>query len=190
MVTFRRFSRFRVLLLSLFALHLSLLLAGCGPTARVTTAPDFKPSPDQDVIYVAPFVNTLVPERFAETVFNDFVDTLNSNRALTGGKWFLIIKDELKDVDPAWLAKRPYIAGELWSYIENSGCCSTELRVKARVGFYEPGRKEPSVDISVPLESFFEHDRSTLEAERTRLAKRLAGELADQFIKSMGRQNR
>ncbi|KAF0220804.1 MAG: hypothetical protein FD174_801 [Geobacteraceae bacterium] len=177
--------RYKVFFSSLLTLHLSLFLAGCAPATRVSMAPDFNPSPEQEVIYVLPFVNTLVPETFAETVFNGFVDTLNDSRARTGGKWFLIIKDEPKDVDSAWLAKHLYISGEVWGYIENSGCCATELRVKSKIFFHKPGQNEPSLEISVPMESFFEHDRSTLEDERDRLAKRLTRELADQLIKAL-----
>lgn len=181
--------RFKVFFSSLFALHFLLLLAGCAPATRVSMAPDFKPPPEQEIIYVLPFVNTLVPDTFAETVFNDFVDTLNDSRALTGGKWFLIIKDNPKDVDSAWLAKHLYISGELWGYIENAGCCATELRVKARIFFHKPGLNEPVLDISVPMESFFEHDLSTLEVERKKLAKRLTRELDDQFIKALAKSN-
>jgi hypothetical protein len=136
------------------------------------------------VVYVAPFVATLVPSEVADPVFNDFVDILNARQPLPGVKFYSIIKEDLTEVDPAWLAKQAYITGELWSYIENSGCCSTELRIKARISVHRPGETQ-TLDIFVPREGFFEHERSTIEVERARFARRLSEDLADRLISSL-----
>ncbi len=182
MVMRRTLPASKVLYFSLLTLQCFLLLTGCSHGGNVTVSPDFKLNPEQEVIYVVPFVSTLVPADFAETVFNEFVDRLNENGAKTGVKWFFIVKEEQKDIDPSWLARQVYLSGEIWSYIENSGCCSTEMRVKARIAWHDPGRKDPTLEILLPLDTFFEHDRSTIGIERERLAKKLARELSDQVI--------
>jgi hypothetical protein len=163
-------------------LSMLLLLQGCGPTVQVSVKPDFKPPAELDTVYVLPFTSILVPEEFKETAFNDLVDILNENRGRMGVQQFEIIKGELKDQDPKWLDKQLYISGEFWSYIENAGCCNTELRVRARTSLTEPGKQVPTFEIILPLESFFDHDRSTLEKEKILLAKRLARELANRII--------
>ena len=189
MVTSRIRSLFKCILFSLLTLNAALLLTGCGPATKVSITPDFKQGPEQEAIYIVPFVTTLVPENFSDAVFNAYVDDLNDNHTLTNATWFSIIKEELKNVDQQWLAKQFYITGEIWSYIENSGCCSTELRVKARLQFFEVGKKEPSMEVYIPLESFFDHDRSTLAVERDRLAARLAREMTVQTIKALRKQH-
>ncbi len=158
-------------------------LTGCAPLPKVTKSPDFTVSPNQEVMPVVPFANILVPNSFAETVFNTFVDTLNDNRASTSIKWFTIIKEDMKEVAQTLPPDHLYLAGELWSYIEDSGCCSTELRVKGRLRFYSAVYKEPLLEIQLPMESFFEHDNSSLVLERERLAQRLAGEMSKQVLK-------
>ncbi len=167
---------------SLCTLCALLFLSGCAPSRSVAIAPDFRPAPEQGVVYVAPFASTLVPETFSDAVFDTFVDDLNGNRDGTAVRWFYILKEDPKAVDPAWLAKQTYVTGELWGYVEEVGCCSAELRVKARVRLFSPGRQEPSVDIFVPLESFVDFNHTTLEAERNLLALRLADELAIQIL--------
>lgn len=164
---------------------LSLLLAGCAKRPGIKVVSTLTPPAETEFAYVVPFVTTLVPDSFGEAAFNEFVDTLNASRGTTPVNTFLILKEELKEVDPAWLEKQHYITGEIWSYIENSGCCSTELRVKGRVQIFEPGRKSPAVEIFVPLDAFFEHDSSKLSVERDKLSRRLARELANQAIKAL-----
>ena len=169
----------------LLALLAALILAGCAPKAAVSVSPAFNPVPDQEVIQVLPFIATLVPDPIATTVFDDFVDKLNDGRNGTGVQWFVILKQEVAEVDPAWLAKQVYLSGELWSYVENSGCCSTEMRIKGRVRLFEPGRPQPTFEVAVPLESFFDHDRSTLAEERLKMARRLSRELAAQVLAAL-----
>lgn len=173
-------SRIRTVLIAA-AVFIACMLQGCA-RPQVSIKPDFKPPVELDTVYVVPFTSVLVPEDFKAVAFNDLVDVLNENRTQMGVQQFEIIKGELKDQDPKWLARQLYISGELWSYIENAGCCNTELRVRARVTLTEPGKELPTFEISLPLDSFFDHDRSTLEAEKTLLARRLARELAARII--------
>lgn len=179
MVTFSGPLRTRAVLL--LAVACSWLLSGCAPRPTMSASPDFRPTGGVETVYVVPFASALVPELFSETAFNDFVDLLSGRRRETGITSFVILKEEVKEVDPAWLARQLYISGDIWSYVEDSGCCTTNIRVKARAYLHEPGRKEPVAEIFVPLEAFFDHDRSTVERERDRLARTLAREFADRF---------
>lgn len=175
----------RAVLLSLFALLVLLTVAGCGPKPHVSVSPSFRPAAEVGTAYVVPFAGALVPGEFSATVFNDFVDQLNGRRRETGVRSFAILKDEVKDVDAGWLARQYYISGDIWSYVEDSGCCSTNIRVKTRVYVHEPGKSMPSVEIFVPMESFFDHDRSTIVRERDRLARALARDLSLKVLEAM-----
>ena len=175
----------RMALSVLLTLLFSLVVAGCGPKPQVTVSPSFRPAPEVETAYVVPFAGALVPGEFSATVFNDFVDQLNGRRRETGVRSFAILKDEVKDVDPAWLSRQFYISGDIWSYVEDSGCCSTNIRVKARVYIHEPGKNIPSVEIFVPMESFFDHDRSTVDRERDRLARALARDLSLKVLEAI-----
>lgn len=171
--------RTAVLLLALVSL---LLVGGCANENRVLVARSFTVPATQEVLPILPFAGTLVPETFSTAVFDNCVDILNDNHAQTSIKWFSIIKDDLQDVTKALPPDHLYIAGELWSYIENSGCCSTELQVKARVRVVKAGTQEQLFEAEIPLSSFFEHDRSNLTTERSRLAMRLSREMAAQIL--------
>lgn len=175
----------RAVSLLLFALLVLLAATGCGPKPQVSVAPSFRPAAGVETAYVVPFAGALVPEEFSATVFNDFVDQLNGRRRETGVRSFAILKDEVKDVDAGWLARQYYISGDIWSYVEDSGCCSTNIRVKARVYVHEPGKNIPSVEIFVPMESFFDHDRSTISRERDRLARDLARDLSRRVVEAL-----
>lgn len=170
---------------ALLALLVLFTVTGCGPKPQVSVSPSFRPAADVETAYVVPFAGALVPEDFSATVFNDFVDQLNGRRRETGVRSFAIIKDEVSAVDAGWLARQHYISGDIWSYVEDSGCCSTNIRVKARVYVYEPGKSIPSVEIFVPMESFFDHDRSTIARERDRLARDLARDLSRKVLEAM-----
>ncbi|MSM39491.1 MAG: hypothetical protein GJT30_07715 [Geobacter sp.] len=164
---------------------LLLLLGGCGPRPRVEVKPDFKPPAELETVYVIPFSSTLVPADLQETVFNELVDVLNEKRDQAGIHLFEIIKGDLGDVDKEWLAKQTYLSGELWSYVENSGCCQTELRIRSRISLTEPGKTAPTFEVFLPLDGFFDHDQSTLEKEKLKLARRLARELASKVITAL-----
>src|SRR5262249_4087322 len=116
--------------------------AGCASSPKIIVTPAFKMVPSQDIMPILPFSSILVPDHFSESVYNNFVDILNDNQSKTRIKWFSIIKENIQDVERQIPPDNIYLTGEIWSYIENSGCCSTELRVKARIRFYEVGSPE------------------------------------------------
>lgn len=170
---------------ALLVLAAAMLLGGCASGSRVRTLGSFDPAKSRESLYVVPFDATLVPPDFGEPVFNAFVDRLNSQRAKTRVGRFMILKEELKEVEPAWLTRQSYISGDLWGFVETSGCCSTEMKVKSRIYLYEPGKNEPSLEVLVPVEEFYEHDRLSKSAARARMGGRLARELADAIIKKL-----
>jgi len=163
----------------------ALLMTACAAAPKIRNYGDFDPRMEREALYVIPFDATLVPPDFGEPVFNEFVDRLNAMRKKTKVAKFVILKEDLKEVEPAWLIKQTYISGDIWGYVEDSGCCSTEMKVKSRIYLYEPGKHEPSMDVFIPLEDFFEHDRISVLAAKTRLGKKLANALADSIIKKL-----
>lgn len=167
------------------AILVIMLLAGCAQIAKTRDFGGLDPLQERDVLYVVPFDATLVPADLGNPIFGEFIDTLNARRKETRVRRFIILKEELKEIEPAWLVKQIYISGDVWGYVESSGCCSTEMKVKSRIYLYEPGKSSPTLEISVPAGHFFDHDRSTLEAAKTRLAIKLARELADAIIKKL-----
>ena len=170
---------------ALGAMLFLVLFSGCASGNKVLSAEPFTVPGTQEVLPVLPFVGTLVPENFSATVFDNCVDILNDNHAQTSIKWFSIIKDDLQEVTKTLPPDHLYVTGELWSYIENSGCCSTELQVKARVRVLRAGTREQLFEAEIPMSSFFEHDRSTLATERSRLAMRLSRAMADQILAAL-----
>ena len=171
--------------MTLFLAVVALSLAGCAASVKARNYGNFDPKVERETVYVIPFDATLVPPDFGEPVFNDFVDRLNAQRSKTRVGKFLILKEELKDVEPAWLIKQTYISGDVWGYVETSGCCSTEMKVKSRIYLYEAGKNEPSLEVFVPEEFFFEHDRISIPTAKARTGKKLAWELADAIIKKL-----
>lgn len=161
-----------------------MLASGCaGHTPHVS--PAFSISQNQKMLPILPFSNILVPDSFAETVFNDFVDNLNDNGASTGFTWFGIIKENLSEVESILSPAHIYLTGEVWSYLENTGCCATEIHVSSRLRIYRVRSREPLWETDIPLEGFFEHDKSTLAEEREKLARRLAKEMSQEAIKAL-----
>lgn len=162
-----------------------LFMTGCSPSAKIRNFGVLDPLQERAVLYVVPFDATLVPPDFGNPIFDDFVDILNARRKQTRVGRFLILKEELKDVEPAWLVKQSYVSGDIWGYVESSSCCSTEIKVKSRIYLYEPGNTYPTFEVSVPVEYFFEHDRSTISAAWRQLRKKLAQDLADAVIRKL-----
>ena len=169
----------------LTALLLLLLLAGCAASPKTRSYGFLDPRLEREVLYVVPFDATLVPPDFGGPIFDQFVDILNARRKQTRVGRFVILKEELKEVEPVWLIKQNYVSGDIWGYVESSGCCSTDMKVKSRIYLYEPGKNMPTLEVFVPVEGFFEHDRSTLAAARSRMGKKLAEELADAVLRKL-----
>jgi hypothetical protein len=162
-----------------------LLMSGCAATPVTKDYALLDPKVEREFLYIVPFDATLVPPDFGEPIFNQFVDLLNSRRKQTKVGRFVILKEELKDVEPAWLIKQIYISGDIWGYVETSGCCSTDMKVKSRIYLFEPGKNNPTFEVFVPGAHFFDHDRSDITAAKARLGSKLAQDLADAVIKKL-----
>jgi len=161
------------------------LFAGCASAPKVKTSPSFTIAQNQMMVPIVPFSNTLVPAAFSEIVFNDFVDEMNDNQQQAGFTWFGIVKDDMNELEKILSPFHVYISGEIWSYIENSGCCSTELSVKSRLRIYRVKSGELLWEAEIPLDSFFEHDTSTFPLEREKIAKRLSAAMVKETLKAL-----
>ncbi len=162
-----------------------LLLTGCSTAPSIKDYSVLDPQLERESVYIVPFDATLVPPDFGDPIFDQFVDILNSRRKQTKVGRFVILKEELKEVEPAWLIQQVYISGDIWGYVEKSGCCSTEMKVKSRIYLYEPGKNTPTFDVFVPVEHYFEHDRGDVTVEKARLGTQLALDLAEAVIKKL-----
>jgi hypothetical protein len=69
--------------------------------------------------------------------------------------------------------------------VEDSGCCSTDLRTKARLSYYLPHQDAPAFGFEYPVKSFFDHDRSTIGIERAKLSDDIAVALASELLKAL-----
>ena len=162
-----------------------LMLAGCAVTPVTKEYSVLDAKVERESLYIVPFDATLVPPDFGEPIFNQFVDILNARRNQTKVGRFVILKEELKEVEPAWLIKQIYISGDIWGYVETSGCCSTDMKVKSRIYLYEPGKNTPTFEVFVPVEYYFEHDRIDGAAAKARLGNKLAVDLAEAVLKKL-----
>ncbi len=143
-----------------------------------------EPEPEPGIVYVVPFVAVMVPDEVNARVFDQFIDTLIRDGE-TLGLQFVILKEGLQWVSPEWLAIRKYVTGEIYAYVEDSGCCSTDLRSKARLIYHRPNQLEPAFGFEYPVKSFFDHDRSSIGVERAKLADDIATTLADELLKAL-----
>lgn len=163
----------------------AIVMAGCSASPVIKDYSVLDPKVERESLYIVPFDATLVPADFGDPIFDQFVDILNARRKQTKVGRFVILKEELKDVEPAWLIKQTYISGDIWGYIETSGCCSTDMKVKSRIYLYEPGKDSPTFEVFVPVEHFFEHDREDIAGAKKRLGKKLAMDLAEAVLKKL-----
>jgi len=165
-------------------LIIALLLSGCS-TSKVYTSSAFTIAQNQQMVPILPFASTLVPGSLAETVFNDYVDSMNDNLTASGFSWFAIIKDDLQEVERILPPTHIYINGEIWSYLEDAGCCSTEMRIKSRLRIFRVLSRELLWETEIPLDGFFEHDASTLAIEREKLGRQLSAAMTRATLKAL-----
>jgi len=156
------------------------------PMARTPKPPPLLPEPDPEpgVVYVAPFITLMVPPEVEERIFDQFIDTLNELGAARMLK-FVILKQGLDKTDRAWLGARKHAVGEIYGYVEESGCCSTDIRTRVRLTYYRAHQDEPVLKYEYPARVFFEHERSTLAVERHKLADQIAGVLVEELFKAL-----
>jgi len=164
-----------------WGLVLLAVLAGCVPAAppyRVERQMQFTPPAAGTTVYILPFHPLLAPPEIEAAIFDRFVDEFNrlaGQRRMTG----VILKRQPNEADQTWLRSQYYVSGEIFAYHEDSGCCSTELTLQARLFFFQPGEEEAVVSIVVPYEIFFEHDRMTLDAALAEMSNTVAERLRD-----------
>lgn len=168
-----------------FLLGAILLLSGCAGGQITKDNSQMDSQLVRESLYIVPFDATLVPPDFGNPIFNEFVDILNARRKQVRVGRFAILKEELKDVEPVWLIKQVYISGDIWGYVESSGCCSTEMKVKSRIYLYEPGKNVPTFEIFVPADYYFDHDRNDITTAKAALGKKLALDLAEALLKKL-----
>ncbi|BCR06719.1 hypothetical protein DESUT3_37880 [Desulfuromonas versatilis] len=165
------------------------------PVAKPAPAPAAKPQPKPAparpaglpgarIVYIAPFNTVMVPGAFSEAAFDHFVDTLTSSGEQQGLE-FIILKGGVERVDQAWLAANSYLTGEIFGYVEDKGASSTDIRTRSRVKLFPHGSDEPAIDFESPAKVFFDHDYSTLEKERRKLAEQMADDLATRVLASL-----
>lgn len=150
---------------------LFLVLSGCAAEQPLLTrSVRYVSPPVGEPIFVVPFTVVMVPREVEEGIFDRLVDQLNYDLNAEGsGYEFTIVKRPLDEAGRAWLAERSYITGEMFGFVRDSGCCSTELRLRTRLLYYQPGSDAPTLTIDYPRLVLFDHDKSTLEIEQERL---------------------
>jgi hypothetical protein len=142
------------------------------------------PSRADDTLYIATFTTVMVPKAVTEQIFDQFIDILMDR--LGEDRPLVLLKEGTAGADAQWLAARSHVRGELFSYVEESGCCSTTLRIRSRLQLYRPGAERPLLVAEYPRDIYFNHDYTTVEEQRqllladvaTTLANRLSAALA------------
>ncbi len=158
-------------------------LKSAPPVSRPPSPLD-EVSPESEPVFIVPFTTVMVPATFSESVFDQFIETLTAEGEKKGYE-FVILKEGLDRVGSDWLSTHGYLTGELFGYVEDSGSSSTDIRTKSRLRYYPPAAAEPTLELEYPVKVFFDHDYSTLEKERQKLAGQLASNLAQKFLQSL-----
>jgi hypothetical protein len=143
-----------------------------------------EPDPEPGIVYVIPFIYMMVPLEVQERIFDQVVDMLNKSSDQLQLK-FVIFKSQPNENNRSWLKARKHITGEIYSYIEDSGCCSTDLRARVRLSYYRAHQKDPLLNYESSFRTFFDHDVSTLAAERQKLAEQIVNALVAELMKSL-----
>jgi hypothetical protein len=140
-----------------------------------------EPEPEPRVVYIVPFTSVMVPREVSALLFDRFVDLLNT-KAEGLDFTFVILKEGLDEAPQEWLLERKYVTGEIYAYVEESGCCSTDLRSMSRIVYRKAHQEEPVFAFEYPFQSFFDHEQSTLQVERRKLAESIANTLANELM--------
>lgn len=140
--------------------------------------------PEPGVIYVVPFIFTMVPAEVQDQIFDQIVDTLNERNAQSKLK-FVIFKAKLDNDSRKWLAAHKHINGEVYGYSEEAGCCSTEVRTRVRLNYYRAHQKDSMLEYEGSFRIFFDHDDSTLAEERQKLSDQIVNALVSELSKTL-----
>lgn len=169
----------------LLAVCCVVLLSSCGPRIQVEQKEDFAPRTRPQTVFVVPFTTIMVPNEVRAGLFDRFVDQLNAAEQPVKLE-YIILKQGLEAIDPAWLAKRDYVTGEIFAYVEDFGSTTASIRAKSRIRLFQPGVTEPTMQLDYPVEVFYEKDYLTLEAARHRLAQKISDSMARKLAKALG----
>jgi hypothetical protein len=167
----------------LFFLLLTTFLAGCStvPSYRIERTVDLQRPAEGTTLYFVPFQPVLAPIDLTSDLFNQIIDGFDG-AAAGSGLSALILKREVASVDSAWLAQQYYVTGSVFAYGQDSGCCSTEIKLNTRMQLYQPGTPYPVLRIDLPYRILFDHDRSNIELEWERMTTALAEQLRSALL--------
>lgn len=173
----------------IFLLILIALCTGCTTTMpyQVERTVDLQRPTGETILYFVPFQTVLAPLDVTSDLFNQVVDGFDG-AAAGSGLSALILKREIASVDKAWLAQQYYVTGSIFAYRQDSGCCSTEIKLRTRLQLYQPGTPYPVVRIDLPYRFLFDHDRSNLEIETERMTSSLAEQLRSALLAEIAPQ--
>lgn len=156
------------------------LLIACGPRVQVEQKETFAPRTRPQTIFVVPFTTIMVPDGVRAGLFDRFVDQLNAAQQPVQLD-YIILKQGLESIDADWLAKRDYVTGEVFAYVEDFGSTTVSIRAKSRIRLFQAGVAEPTLQLDYPVEIFYEKDYLTLEAARHQLALKISDSMAQKL---------
>jgi hypothetical protein len=133
-----------------------------------------------ETLYILPFNQGQAPEVVTSALFDALVEHLYEQGEKTGMQ-VTIVKQELTDADASWFDGKQYLIGEVVRYEEEKGCCYTEINLTGQTQLHLPaGKKQPILEMSD--ETFFNHDMTSPEAARVKVADRLGKKMAEQLM--------
>lgn len=161
-----------------------ILLAGCSFGVKVEQQESFEPRTRPQTVFVVPFTTIMVPDEVTQGLFDRFVDNLNDTRAQTGLD-YIILKQGLDVIDADWLAKRDYVVGEVFAYVEDIGSTTVAIRAKSRISLFQSEELMPTLQLDYPVEIFYEKDYMQLEDARRKLAIKIADSMAKKLSEAL-----
>lgn len=175
-------------MLRLLLIGFCFLFGGCSGSVETFRSPSASLVIEDTQLYIVPFETVMVPQEVSADLFDLFVDQLNREGGALGID-FVILKQGLAEIDPAWLTNKNYLRGELFAYVEEVGSTMTDIKARSRIRFYRPGQVVPALQLTFPTEVFYQNDYSSLSAERRKLAETVARNLADRFLAALTSAN-
>jgi len=161
-----------------------LVLMACSTRIQVKQKETFAPRNRPQTIFVVPFTTIMVPEEVRSGLFDRFVDQLIAAEHPVSLE-YIILKQGIEAIDAGWLAKRDYVTGEIFAYVEDFGSTTVSIRAKSRIRFYQADVTEPTMQLDYPVEVFFEKDYLTLEAARQKLALKISDGMAQKLSRAL-----
>ncbi len=168
----------------LFAGVCLLLLTACSLDVKMQQAEGFAPLAQPQTVFVAPFTTIMVPDEVTEGLFDHFIDSLNASQA-EADLMYVILKQGIDGIDPAWLSTHDYVTGEIFAYVEEIGSSTASIRAKNRIRLFQAGQAEPTLRLDYPIEIFYEKDYLSLEDARRKLAVKISDTMARKLSEAL-----